>query len=516
MDWNELVDEAAIAEVLPEAYARYRRPIKEAMARFLGGLSAEHQAGVIADQVSLAPEASVSERFARLARSCPALHKLGQTLARDRRLSPELRLHLQQLESLPPSVAAPDLRDLVERELGDLERCGVTLAPPALAEGSVAVVVPFRLRRATRAGAGEGVFKLLKPAIEERLEEELSLIESIGAYLDERCEDLDIPRLDYCEVFESLAERLRQEVRLDEEQRHLATALRMYAGDPWVHVPALFDLSSRRMTAMERLHGEKVTEHGYPGDDERRRLAGRAITALLARPMLSTSPEAIFHGDPHAGNLLLTREGRLGILDWSLATTLGEAPRRALVTLVIGALTFDRERIGDSLAALAGREALDDAALRPIVDEGLRQVRQGRLPGLLWMTSLLDTVAQTAHPRFGAELTLLRKNLHTLEGVVVDIGAERTWIDAVLLGEFIAQFTREWPLRWMVGSGQRTYGTRLSNADLAELALRLPFAATRAWLDGAEDLMRGTAGDRSKQSRTSPNAPLGNRPKADG
>jgi ubiquinone biosynthesis protein len=248
------------------------------------------------------------------------------------------------------------------------------------------------------------------------------------------------------------------------------------------------------MTAMERLHGDKVTDHGYTGDDERRRLAGRAVTALLARPMLSTSPEAIFHGDPHAGNLLLTREGRLAIFDWSLATTLDEAPRRALVTLVIGALTFDRERIGDSLAVLAGRNALDADALRPIVDEGLRQVRQGKLPGLLWMTALLDAVAQSAHPKFGADLTLLRKNLHTLEGVVADIGAERSWIDAVLLGEFIAQFAREWPMRWMVGLGARSYGTRLTNADLAELAMRLPFAATRAWLDGADELVRGSRG----------------------
>lgn len=499
MDWNLLIDEDSIAEVLPEPYARYRRPIKEALVRFLDGLPEEHQAGVLADQAALPQEASVSERFARLARSCPALHKLGQTLARDRRLSPELRLQLQKLESLPPSVAAPDLRAMLDRELGSLARLGVTLVPPALAEGSVAVVVPFRCKSDRKRGLQEGVFKLLKPEIEERLEQELALIEDIGTYLDERCEDLDIPRLDYREVFESLADRLRQEIRLDEEQRHLATAQSMYRGDAYVHIPALFDFCTRRMTAMERVHGEKVTDHGYSGDDERRRLAGRAITALLARPMLSTAPEAIFHGDPHAGNLLLTTQGRLAILDWSLATTLGEDERRALVTLVIGALTFDRMRIGASLAVLAGREAIDPHALGPIVDEGLRQVRQGRLPGLLWMTALLDSVAQTARPRFGADLTLLRKNLHTLEGVVADIGAERRWIDAVLVGEFLAQFAREWPTRWIPGFYSRTYGTRLSNADLAELALRLPFAATRAWLDGTLELLRAAdaSADRS-------------------
>src|SRR5215471_10459488 len=103
-DWDFLIDQRALATVIPDAYARYRLPIAGTLAVFLEGLPEAHLAALLADQAALAPTASAAERLAALARSCPALHKMGQILARDRRLSAELRKHLQELESLPASV----------------------------------------------------------------------------------------------------------------------------------------------------------------------------------------------------------------------------------------------------------------------------------------------------------------------------------------------------------------------------------------------------------------------------
>jgi ubiquinone biosynthesis protein len=195
--------------------------------------------------------------LAALARSCPALHKLGQILARDRRLVPELRRHLQELESLPPSIPFEVIRDALERELGPLHRLGVTRVPPALAEASVAVVVPFHRDHVRRRGrCRDGVFKLLKPGIEERLQQEVERFERVGSYLDQRCDDFRIPHLDYRDSFEQVADKLRHEVRLDQERRHLAQARTLYEGDPRVQIPALLDPCTPRVTAMERVWGK--------------------------------------------------------------------------------------------------------------------------------------------------------------------------------------------------------------------------------------------------------------------
>lgn len=474
-DWSLLINESDIASVLPEAYAHYQRPIKGALTVFLDGLPEAHQHAVLLDQATLPPTATVSERLARLARSCPALHKLGQTLARDRRLLPELRAQLQRLESLPPSIPLKDIRKILTRELGRLDRLGVVLEPPALAEASVAVVVPFRHDRS------EGVFKLLKPGIDERLEQELALVERVGSYLDEECEALGIPRLDYREAFENLADRLRHEVRLDLEQRHLGLGRAAYASEPRIQIPALYDFCTPRVTAMERVHGDKVTDHRFAGGEERRALAELVVTGLIARPILSAGDDALFHGDPHAGNLLLTRDQRLAILDWSLATTLAEARRVAFVQIVLGAVTLDATRIAAALALLSERTDTGAQAVMPIICSSLEQVREGRLPGLLWLTELLDNAVQVG-VRFGAEMLLMRKMLHTLEGVIADIGADRTCIDSVLLGRFFAQMAGEWPYRWLAWADSRAFVTRLSNVDLAGVLMNLPVTATRFWL----------------------------------
>ena len=78
IDWGLLI-EGAIASVLPDEYARFRRPVLGALTTFLEHLPASHQEAVLADQAALPPAATASERLFVLARSCPALHKLGKS-----------------------------------------------------------------------------------------------------------------------------------------------------------------------------------------------------------------------------------------------------------------------------------------------------------------------------------------------------------------------------------------------------------------------------------------------------
>ena len=218
-----------------------------------------------------------------------------------------MRGWLQQLESLAPSIAFEAVESALTQELGPLDRLGVTLLPPALAEASVAVVVPFHF------SGGEvplnAVFKVLKPGIEDRLEEDLDMLERVGSFLDQRCDDLRIPHLDYRESFELVRDKLQYEVRLDNEQHNVSLAREFHIGDPLVQIPiVLFDLCTPRITAMERVIGQKVTECCQDSWSEKLRMAKLIIETLIARPIFSRAAQALFHGDPHAGNLFSTKD----------------------------------------------------------------------------------------------------------------------------------------------------------------------------------------------------------------
>jgi ubiquinone biosynthesis protein len=189
----------------------------------------------------------------------------------------------------------------------------------------------------------------------------------------------------------------------------------------------------------------------------------------------------MFHSDPHAGNLIYTRDGRLAILDWSLVGHLGEAERIAIAQLVLAAMMLQTERIVELLAQLDERRSVDRAALQQVAENSLRRIRRGQLPGITWLVALLDDATQTARLRVAPDLLLFRKSLHTLEGVINELGADGFDLEQSLLVEFVRHFGREWSARWCASPGSRSFATRLSNADLVHTWLSAPLAAARFW-----------------------------------
>jgi ubiquinone biosynthesis protein len=500
-NWNSALDETAISAVLSDEYARFAQPIREGLIRFLEGLPAAYQDEILQRQAALPASAGISERLALLARSCPVLHKLGQTLARDQRLAPELRQHLRELESFAPTVDDETIRGILSRELGPLEQRGVRLELPAIAEASVAVVVPFAQGGNGRGvgvnGHGKsqtGVFKILKPGIEERLDLELDLLTQVGAYLDERCHTLGIPHLDYEESFEQLREKLQSEVRLNEEQQHLTAAAAFYANEPRVHIPSLFPHCTPRVTSMERIYGQKITDHQPNTSIDARRLSDLVVRSLVGQAFFSRAKRAMFHCDPHAGNLFLTPENRLGILDWSLVGWLTERVQLAIVRIVQAAVSLNPQEILRLLLGLAEHRAPDQKVLATVIDNRLEVIRRGQLPGFQWLVKLLDDAAQTARLRLSTDMMLFRKALHTLEGVVAELGADELQMDRVLFVQFLSHFAAEWPRRWVAPPTSHDFATHVSNIDLARIWLSYPAVATRFWLGKSVGLLDAYCG----------------------
>ena len=130
-----------LTELLPENYAPYRPLLADGLAFFLQRLSPDRQQAIVAAQIQLPISASREQRVISLFRLCPTLHKLGQVVAHDRRLSADLRQRLQELETLAPTDSLAAVQPLLDREVGPV--AGLQLGQETIAEGSVAVVVPF-------------------------------------------------------------------------------------------------------------------------------------------------------------------------------------------------------------------------------------------------------------------------------------------------------------------------------------------------------------------------------------
>jgi hypothetical protein len=137
--------------------------------------------------------------------------------------------------------------------------------------------------------------------------------------------------------------------------------------------------------------------------------------------------------------------------------------------IMIGAMESRSERVAAILAELSDRRSIDVAALGSTVSEWISRLEDGHLPGLAWLTGMLDEAVRKAGLRFGADFMLFRKTILMVEGIVGDMTGESGLIDRVLLGEFAMRFFAELPWRFLMPPFSRSFATRISNMDVVEL-----------------------------------------------
>ena len=116
------------------------------------------------------------------------------------------------------------------------------------------------------------------------------------------------------------------------------------------------------MTAMDFLDGPKIIDADLT-PEQRRQCAGVLFEALVCRPLFSPGENALFHGDPHAGNILAvpapgSGTPRIGLVDWSLAGRLTRRDRVDIVRLIQAIVKQDLTGIRVAVTALAGGNQL--------------------------------------------------------------------------------------------------------------------------------------------------------------
>mmetsp|Transcript_81173 Transcript_81173/g.210878 ORF Transcript_81173/g.210878 Transcript_81173/m.210878 type:complete len:973 (+) Transcript_81173:131-3049(+) len=134
-----------------------------------------------------------------------------------------------------------------------------------------------------------------------------------------------------------------------------------------VAVPEVF-FSSREVLVQEWLPGKKLTEPGAAQEQ-----AGRVVKVLLNSYMVQFLETGFLHGDPHPGNFILMPDGRLGILDYGLMTTISPEKRVAFIEYI---MHVQAKMYDECLQDLVNLEFLpagiaDDKEAREVIVPGL-------------------------------------------------------------------------------------------------------------------------------------------------
>jgi ubiquinone biosynthesis protein len=468
-----------VSRLVPEAYVKWRPPVRDAMMFVVARLSPSRLAPKLLEQFELPENTPAETRLLRLIAKVPGLQKLGQVIARNQNLRPALRNALARLENGIRDVKPKEIRFIIEQDLGPrLKKFAVKIESVIFSEASVSAVIRFTWRDPASECRERGVFKVLKPHIPEYFAEDMDYLQGLAEYFGDCHHTYGFPSHLIPDTFKKVRRLLRHEVNFVREQRTLLEAFSLYRNVKGVRVPRLIQpLCSRRITALTEEQGIKVTNAAARLSPARRRkIAEQLIEALVALPLLSAEADVIFHGDPHAGNLLYNnRTGELVLLDWALRERLSREQRRHL------ALLFGMVGLRDSVGACTEVLALSQRHIRgtsqraKMISEAVREFFDGlpvaHLPSMVDVMQLLESLAMRG-ARFPGSLIMLSKVLFTLEGILRDISGTDGGSGLAIVRQLAEHWRKD----------RRAFRSPLQAKDWVTLQCSALLYTTRVWM----------------------------------
>ena len=475
---GQLVSLTRPEKAMPESLVHFGPMARDGIAFFLSKISYPRLRKTILSQARFRPDSEIGERLLDLALHFPTLHKLGQIIARNPGLDPTLKGWLIQLEKgFYKTDTAKLVQQLTEWLAGVDPDLQVSLEPHILAEASVAAVLSFTYQKKHGEGRSKGVFKILKPEIEDYLLEELSLLKDVASFFENHREAYGLQEMMVVDLFSEVRDDLVREVDLAAEQKNLTEAGEIYRGVQGVRIPELFSFCTPTITSMEFLDGTRITDAEI-SQDQRKPLARLTFEAVICLPLFSIKESALFHGDPHAGNILVlpgksSTEFSVALIDWTLAGHLTRVQRGHMVEMMVGIMSEDVWRICETIKLMIIQAGPDAAMIRikECVTDFIASQDYQNDP----LKKVFQLMAQVTMEGFvfPSELILFRKAFFTLEGVLADISPGFSMAEALesyLKGLLLAEI----PLRITSGflpipDKATQYRTLLSNQALGEL-----------------------------------------------
>ena len=207
----------------------------------------------------------------------------------------------------------------------------------------------------------EWVVKILKPRAVKRLEETLSTLRSaidgFSLMALPRKQKRVLRELDIFVKSLQLECSLLNEKKAIDKMRSLCKKKSLSR----VVIPKVWEkMCTERVLVVERFRGltfqDLVEGKGNLSASQRQELARDVMRELLSQVF----DLGFFHADPHAGNLILLEDGRVGLFDWGLS---GELSRS------------DRDHIASMLRAVMSRDLMElaRALQRMAVDAGMKR-----------------------------------------------------------------------------------------------------------------------------------------------
>lgn len=287
--------------------------------------------------------AEAQELAADLERMGPTFIKLAQLLSTRADLLPTPYLEaLTRLQDKVEPFPFEQVEEIVSSELGvRLSKAFRKFESKPIAAASLGQV-----HRAEMRDGRDVVVKVQRPAIRERIIDDLEALGEITGFVDKHTETGR--RYGFAAMLDEFRKTLLRELDYRQEARNLITFNENLAEFENIVVPfPIEDYTTSRVLTMDFIKGTKITSLGPLAqlDIDGRDLADTLFRAYLKQILI----DGFFHADPHPGNVFLTDDESIALIDLGMVARLTPHFQESLLQILL-AISEGR---GDDVSRLA-------------------------------------------------------------------------------------------------------------------------------------------------------------------
>ena len=301
------------------------------------------------------------------------LVKFGQIAStREDLLPPVVIDELSELRGSVPGLPFEVIRTVVESELrAPLGEVFAEFSPEPLAAASIGVT-----HRAVLRDGRHVIVKVQRPGIQESIDRDGRVLVWAAEQLERRSDSAR--QMGMADLARELVSGVKEELDFTNEANNNRQLRAARGRDTGIAFPEIFaEFTTRRVLVMEEVDGRSVADEaavaatGVPPEV----LAGHLLDAFLGQVL----QDGVYHADPHPGNVLVTPDGMLWLIDYGAVGHLDPVTLEGLQQMAMGFTLRDPSILARGVRRIAGAkgEELDIASLEFDVGVVLTDVQGG-------------------------------------------------------------------------------------------------------------------------------------------
>src|SRR5918997_1814241 len=366
------------------------------------------------------PDAQVApEKLENLAadveRMGPTFIKLAQLLSTRADLLPQPYIEaLTRLQDKVEPFPFTEVEQIVANELG----VRISKAFSYFESSPIAAASLGQVHRAALRDGREVVVKVQRPGIREEMSKDMDVLSDMSAFLDSHTEAGR--KYEFSPLLDEFRKNLLRELDYRSKSRNLVIFANNLRDFDRIVVPQpVEDFTTSRVLTMDYISGRKITKLSPLAqiDLDGYQLAQHLFQAYLHQILI----DGFFHADPHPGNVFLTDDRRIALIDLGMVARIAPRPQENLIQLLLAI----SEGKGDDAADITikmgeAKTGFDEKSFRKHVADLVLENQNAQLENLDAGRVVLriQQIAGESNFRLPSEFTMIAKALLNLDQVV--------------------------------------------------------------------------------------------------